>query len=188
MRGRARGSRGYHRDMPHEELSGPPAARLGEIADEVVACLEVLAGTLDDAGLGPLDGMPSLPVPRSDGGPELVAYFGRGPYEAEEDPDGFGHAGELRRRVEWLARREIAFDAFLLCVGPRPGQPWAYHRMAYAAGMEAVWHAVSCGGRSWIEAPVAERNRLTVPEPVSAAFARSYGGPPGWRSEQSYLG
>lgn len=178
---------GYHRGVAREELSGPRAARLGEIANEVVACLEVLAGTLGGAGLGPLDGMPAVAVPRSDGGPEIVAHFGRGPYDAE-DPDGFGHAGELRRRVEWLARREVPFDAFLLCIGSELGLPLACHRIAFAPGMESVWHAVSHGGGSWIEAPVAGRNRLAVPEPVAVAFARAYGGPPGWRSEQSYLG
>jgi hypothetical protein len=171
--------------MTQEGLEGSPAARLGDIANEIVVCLEVRADAIGEAGLGPLDGMPALPVAREDDGPAVLAHFARSAWDAEADPDGSGHAAELVVRLGWLAERGIAFDAYILCLGPAPGVTVAYHRLAHAPGMGAIWHAVSHAGRSWVAGRDAGPE---VPAEVAAAFGRAYGGPPGWRSPGADLG
>jgi hypothetical protein len=170
--------------MAREELEGSPASRLGDIANEVVVCLEVPADALGAAGLGPLDGMPALPVARADGGPEIVAHFARNPWEAESDPDGSVHAAGLVVNLGWLAERGVPFDVFVLCIGDAAGVVIAYHRIAHAPGMDAIWHGVSHGGRSWVAGAGVGP---AVPAEVAGAFGRSYDGPPGWRSPASYL-
>jgi hypothetical protein len=171
--------------MAQEGLEGSPDVRLGDIANEVVVCLEVPEDALGEAGLGPLDGMPAMTVARDDAGPAVLAHFARSTWDADADPDGSGHAAELVVRLGWLAERGVPFDAYVLCIGPAPGVPLAYHRLAHAPGMAAIWHAVSHGGRSWVAGRAADP---AVPDEVAAAFGRAYGGPPGWRSPGSYLG
>jgi hypothetical protein len=170
--------------MAQEELEGSQAVRLGDIANEVVVCLEVPADALGPAGLGPLDGMAALPVARADDGPAVVAHFARTPWDDAADPDGSEHADELLARLGWLAERGIPFDAFVLCIGDVPGAPLAYHRLASAPGLDGIWHAVSHAGRSW----VVGASGPAVPDEVAGAFGRLYGGPPAWRSPASYLG
>ena len=171
--------------MAQGELEGTPASRLGDIANEVVVCLEVPADALGDAGLGPLDGMPALPVMRADGGPEVLAHFARSRWDADADPDGSVRAAGLVVSLEWLAERGVPFDAFVLCIGDAPGLVTACHRIAHAPGMDAIWHAISHAGRSWVA-----RGGVgpAVPAEVAGAFGRSYGGPPCWRSRGSHLG
>jgi hypothetical protein len=170
--------------MAQEELEGSPPARLGDIVNEVVVCLEVPADALGPAGLGPLDGMAALPVARADEGPAVIAHFARNVWDAEADPDGSVHAAELVVRLGWLAEREMPFDVYVLCIGEVPGAPIAYHRLAYAPGLEGIWHAVSHAGRSWVAGAAGP----AVPAEVAGAFGRAYGGPPAWRSPVSYLG